>query len=142
MLRYIAACGDGAAFLGPAGYRELEAHPEALAMLRKDHRHYEWAPPETEQFLRGLDRAGEPTAYLYFVFGARQGAFACRDRPGFGGWAGSKGRSDPVVPAERGDVGPPDSVGSYFLAFLAFLGMAAALTCYKKLANLPRETPS
>ncbi|OIJ65019.1 hypothetical protein WN71_025805 [Streptomyces mangrovisoli] len=23
-------CGDGAAFLGPAGYSELEAHPEAL----------------------------------------------------------------------------------------------------------------
>ncbi|MFE2165414.1 CbrC family protein [Streptomyces sp. NPDC059447] len=58
-------CGDGAAFLGPAGYRELEAHPEALAMLRKDHERYGWTPPETEQFLRSLDRAGEPTAYLF-----------------------------------------------------------------------------
>ncbi|WP_374104971.1 CbrC family protein [Streptomyces sp. RT42] len=58
-------CGDGAAFLGPAGYRELEAHPAALAMLRKDHQRYGWAPAETEQFLRGLDRTGEPTAYLF-----------------------------------------------------------------------------
>lgn len=58
-------CGDGAAFLGPVGYRELEAYPEALAMLRKDHQRYGWEPPETEQFLRGLDRAGEPTAYLF-----------------------------------------------------------------------------
>ncbi|MEV5801730.1 CbrC family protein [Streptomyces collinus] len=58
-------CGDGAAFLGPAGYRELEAHPEALTMLREDHQRYGWAPAETEQFLRGLDRTGEPTAYLF-----------------------------------------------------------------------------
>ncbi|MFE2322761.1 CbrC family protein [Streptomyces sp. NPDC059385] len=58
-------CGDGAAFLGPAGYRELAAYPEALAMLRKDHERYGWTPPETEQFLRSLDRAGEPTAYLF-----------------------------------------------------------------------------
>jgi uncharacterized protein CbrC (UPF0167 family) len=34
-------------------------------MLRKDHQRYGWAPAETEQFLRGLDRAGEPTAYLF-----------------------------------------------------------------------------
>ncbi|MFF0478907.1 CbrC family protein [Streptomyces sp. NPDC004284] len=39
--------------------------PEALAMLRKDHERYGWTPPETEQFLRSLDRAGEPTAYLF-----------------------------------------------------------------------------
>ncbi|MGE7384430.1 CbrC family protein [Streptomyces sp. NPDC004126] len=58
-------CGDGAAFLGPAGYRELEAWPEALAVLREDRRRHGWAPPETERFLRGLDRAGEPTAYLF-----------------------------------------------------------------------------
>lgn len=58
-------CGDGAAFLGPAGYRELEAHPEALAMLRENHQRYGWAPAETAQFLRQLDRTGEPTAYLF-----------------------------------------------------------------------------
>ncbi|MER7338575.1 CbrC family protein [Streptomyces sp. NPDC000075] len=58
-------CGDGAAFLGPAGYRELEAHPEALTMLREDRRRHGWAPADIEQFLRGLDRTGEPTAYLF-----------------------------------------------------------------------------
>ncbi|OKJ68835.1 hypothetical protein AMK31_37505 [Streptomyces sp. TSRI0107] len=58
-------CDDGAAFLGPAGYHELEAYPEALAMLRIDHQRYGWAPSETEHFLRALDRAGEPTAYLF-----------------------------------------------------------------------------
>lgn len=58
-------CGDGAAFLGSAGYRELEAYPEALAMLCADHQRYGWSPADTEEFLRGLDRTGEPTAYLF-----------------------------------------------------------------------------
>ncbi|MBC9712561.1 CbrC family protein [Streptomyces sp. TRM66268-LWL] len=58
-------CGDGAAYLGPAGYRELQAFPEALAMLREDHQRYGWTQPESEDFLRSLDREGEPTAYLF-----------------------------------------------------------------------------
>ncbi|WP_107469761.1 CbrC family protein [Streptomyces mangrovisoli] len=34
-------------------------------MLREDRRRYGWSPADTEQFLRRLDRAGEPTAYLF-----------------------------------------------------------------------------
>lgn len=58
-------CGNGAAFLGSAGYLELEPYPDAIDMLRESHRQYGWSPQETEQFLRQLDRAGEPTAYLF-----------------------------------------------------------------------------
>lgn len=58
-------CGDGAAFLGPVGHRELEAYPDVLDMLREDHQQYGWTPPETERFLRRLSRTGEPTAYLF-----------------------------------------------------------------------------
>ncbi|MEU5879011.1 CbrC family protein [Spirillospora sp. NPDC047279] len=58
-------CGDGAAFLGPVGHRELQAHAHALDMLREDHQRYGWTPPETERFLQRLDRTGEPTAYLF-----------------------------------------------------------------------------
>ena len=58
-------CGDGAAFLGPAGYAELERYPDALDMIREDLRRFGWSASETEGFLRQLDRAGEPTAYLF-----------------------------------------------------------------------------
>jgi uncharacterized protein CbrC (UPF0167 family) len=58
-------CGDGAAFLGPAGYRDVEPHPDALNMLRASHRQLGWSPGETEEFLHRLDRNGEPTAYLF-----------------------------------------------------------------------------
>lgn len=58
-------CGDGAAFLGPAGHNDLEPYPDAVDMLRADHRELGWSPEETEEFLRRLDRDGEPTAYLF-----------------------------------------------------------------------------
>ena len=58
-------CGDGAAFLGPASYSDLEPHPDALEMLRATNRRLGWSLEETDQFLRRLDREGEPTAYLF-----------------------------------------------------------------------------
>jgi hypothetical protein len=58
-------CADGAAFLGPAGYADLEPHPDALDMLRQDHRRYGWSDQQTEDFLRQLDRTDGPTAYLF-----------------------------------------------------------------------------
>ena len=58
-------CADGAAYLGPAGYADLEPYPDALDMVRDDYRRLGWSPSETENFLRRLERAGEPTAYLF-----------------------------------------------------------------------------
>ncbi|MFI6267236.1 CbrC family protein [Micromonospora sp. NPDC051006] len=58
-------CGDGAAFLGPAGYSELEAHADALDMVREKCRQLGWSPQDTDVLLHQLDRAGEPTAYLF-----------------------------------------------------------------------------
>jgi hypothetical protein len=36
-------CGDGAAFLGPAGYVDLEPYADAIDMLRESHRQYGWS---------------------------------------------------------------------------------------------------
>jgi uncharacterized protein CbrC (UPF0167 family) len=58
-------CTDGAAYLGPAGYADLEPHPDALEMLRDENRRYGWSEPQIEEFLRQLDRVDGPTAYLF-----------------------------------------------------------------------------
>jgi len=58
-------CGDGAAFLGPAGWEELQAHPDALAALRIEAAEYGWSTGELERYVRSLDREGEPTAYFF-----------------------------------------------------------------------------
>ena len=59
-------CGDGAAFLGRAGHKELEPHLDALDALR--HEHDEdggWSADEIEEYLAALDKDGQPTAYLF-----------------------------------------------------------------------------
>lgn len=58
-------CGDGAAFLGPAGYEELRAHPDALEMMRDDLHQLGWPADQVGAMLRRMDAAGEPTAYLF-----------------------------------------------------------------------------
>ncbi|MFE9694353.1 CbrC family protein [Micromonospora sp. NPDC005806] len=58
-------CGDGAAFLGAAGYEELRAHPDALTMIRDELDHLGWPTDQADQMLRRMDRSGEPTAYLF-----------------------------------------------------------------------------
>ncbi|WP_052745073.1 CbrC family protein [Micromonospora sp. HK10] len=58
-------CGDGAAFLGPAGYHDLQSHPDALEMVRGSYHQLGWSGHDTEAFLRQLDRANGPTAYLF-----------------------------------------------------------------------------
>ena len=49
-------CGDAAAFLGPVGYGELVAHPEALEPLRLE---------MGDEMVQALSRDGSPTAYLF-----------------------------------------------------------------------------
>lgn len=58
-------CGDGAAYLGPAGYADLRPHPDALEMLRLDIQRPGWSHEQTELLLRRLDRTDGPTAYLF-----------------------------------------------------------------------------
>ncbi|MFC9293951.1 CbrC family protein [Streptomyces sp. NPDC057011] len=57
--------GDGAAFLGRAGARELEAHPDAVEFLRSEVSDLGWQPEQVEQYLADLDKDGQPTAYLF-----------------------------------------------------------------------------
>lgn len=63
--RWLYHCGDGAAFLGPAGYRDVEPHPDAIEMLRASHQQFGWSREATDDVLHRLDRDGEPTAYLF-----------------------------------------------------------------------------
>ncbi|WP_349253973.1 CbrC family protein [Streptomyces sp. BPTC-684] len=58
-------CGDGTAFLGPAGTVELTAHPEALDMLRREAVSRGWPADQVEHFLGSPDEDGEATAYLF-----------------------------------------------------------------------------
>lgn len=58
-------CGDGAAFLGTAGYEQLRAHPDALEMIRDDLHRLGWPADQADQMLRRMDGSGEPAAYLF-----------------------------------------------------------------------------
>ncbi|MGW2625339.1 CbrC family protein [Micromonospora taraxaci] len=58
-------CGDGAVFLGLAGYEELRAHPDALGMIRDNLLRLGWPTDQADEMLRRMDRTGEPTAYLF-----------------------------------------------------------------------------
>ncbi|MFI0237900.1 CbrC family protein [Streptomyces sp. NPDC016845] len=58
-------CGDGAAFLGPAGSAELAAHPEALRMLRAGMADEGRPSERIEALLGSLDKDGDATAYLF-----------------------------------------------------------------------------
>ena len=58
-------CGDGAAFLGAAGWPELEKHPDALDKVREELPRGVWSSDEVEAYLRALYKDGSPTAYLF-----------------------------------------------------------------------------
>jgi uncharacterized protein len=58
-------CGDGAAFLGAAGWPELERHPDALDHVREELPRDAWSSDEIDAYLRALDKDGSPTAYLF-----------------------------------------------------------------------------
>jgi uncharacterized protein CbrC (UPF0167 family) len=58
-------CGDGAAFLGLAGYDVLSEHPDALDMLLHENDEYGWTAAGSEEYVRSLRRDGDATAYLF-----------------------------------------------------------------------------
>ena len=62
---WLTHCGDGAAFLGPAGTKELTAYPDAVDHLRGQCAAWTWPPGQVEDFLGSLDKDGGPTAYLF-----------------------------------------------------------------------------
>ena len=62
---WLTHCGDGAAFLGPAGTKELTAYPDAVDHLRRQCAAWKWPPGQVEDFLGSLDKDGGPTAYLF-----------------------------------------------------------------------------
>jgi uncharacterized protein CbrC (UPF0167 family) len=63
--QWLAHCGDGAAFLGRAGARELASYPDVLESLRRDVRTWGWPGHQIDDFLDSLDSNGQPTAYLF-----------------------------------------------------------------------------
>lgn len=61
-----AHCSDAMVFLGPAGWTELEAHgPEAVDALSSWLATWGWTDDEIADLLRGLDRVGQPAAYVF-----------------------------------------------------------------------------
>lgn len=58
-------CGDGAAFIGVVGAKELQAYPDAVEMLRHEHDEYGWPEEQVEQYLSAMDKDGQPTGYLF-----------------------------------------------------------------------------
>jgi len=58
-------CGDGAAFLGPAGYKELLPFPDAVDVLRHERDGYGWPLQAVEEYLTSLRTNGSPTAYHF-----------------------------------------------------------------------------
>ena len=63
--RWLYHCGDGAAFLGLAGLRELEPYPDAVEVLRHEHDEDDWRPEEVAEYLAALDKDDQPSAYLF-----------------------------------------------------------------------------
>ncbi|MFE9256774.1 CbrC family protein [Streptomyces sp. NPDC006879] len=63
--QWLTHCGDGAAYLGPAGASELAGHPDAIRALWREYRGYGWPPDGIEDFLARLDKESQPTAYLF-----------------------------------------------------------------------------
>ena len=62
--RWLGHHGDACAFLGPAGYSEVEAYgsPDLRASLSWD---LGWPEDEFAEYYVGLDREGQPTAYVF-----------------------------------------------------------------------------
>lgn len=63
--RWLIHCGDAAAFLGRAGYRELVQHPAALERIREELDTFSWPEVLVNEHLEGLDSESSPTAYLF-----------------------------------------------------------------------------
>ena len=58
-------CNDGAAFLGRVGSKELQQHPDAIEMLRREGEERGWDSDQIAGYLRALDKDGGATAYLF-----------------------------------------------------------------------------
>lgn len=63
--RWLYHCGDGAAFLGAAGWPELADHPEAVAQLREQAASWGFTGEDADAFVGSLDADGASTAYLF-----------------------------------------------------------------------------
>jgi uncharacterized protein len=58
-------CGDGCAFLGVVGRKELAPYPDAIEMLLHENDHYGWSPKNSQAYVSRLSATGQPAAYLF-----------------------------------------------------------------------------
>jgi uncharacterized protein CbrC (UPF0167 family) len=65
--QWLACCGDGAAFLGVAGKKELQRDfPDAIPAVKKVLReNFDLSKEDAQEFFDGLSKDGEPSAYLF-----------------------------------------------------------------------------
>jgi uncharacterized protein CbrC (UPF0167 family) len=71
---WLGHCGDAAAFLGTAGAKEIaEYGPQADAAVRKHLRdEFDLHGAELKEFFDSLQKAGEPTAYIFRCLHCRE----------------------------------------------------------------------
>jgi uncharacterized protein CbrC (UPF0167 family) len=65
--RWLACCGDGAAFLGPAGAGELKRDFSGAVRAVREHLEngYGLEDEDLEEFFKGLRKDGDATAYVF-----------------------------------------------------------------------------
>jgi hypothetical protein len=63
--RWLFHCGDGAAYLGAAGWEQLADLPDAVADLRRQAAGWGFDDEDAEAFVGSLDVEGASTAYLF-----------------------------------------------------------------------------
>lgn len=56
---------DAAEYHGRVGAIELVGFPDALDVLRLERAGLGWEPSSIDDYLRSLDKDGQPTAYLF-----------------------------------------------------------------------------
>jgi uncharacterized protein len=65
--KWLACCGDAAAFLGAAGAEELKRdHPAAVSVTKQHLRQeYDLSKADADEFFQNLRKDDEPTAYVF-----------------------------------------------------------------------------
>jgi hypothetical protein len=58
-------CGDGCAFLGAVGRKELASYPDAIEMLLREGEQSGWSADDSRAYVSRLTANGQPTAYLF-----------------------------------------------------------------------------
>jgi uncharacterized protein CbrC (UPF0167 family) len=63
--RWLYHCGDGCAFFGVVGRKELDPCPEEIEMLLRENDQFHWTAEDSHAYVNRLTASGQPTACLF-----------------------------------------------------------------------------